>query len=52
MLNCRKSSLMNLERISGLSVEDAKQYLIRNVEDEVKHELAMLVKDLEAKAKV
>ncbi len=47
----QKKQLEELERISGLSIEDAKQYLIRNVEDEVKHELAMLVKDYEAKAK-
>lgn len=47
----QKRQLEELERISGLSIEDAKQYLIRNVEDEVKHELAMLVKDLEMKAK-
>jgi ribonuclease Y len=46
-----KKQLAELERISGLSVEDAKQYLLRNVENEVKHELAILVKDLEAKAK-
>ena len=47
----QKRQLDELERISGLSIEDAKQYLIRNVEDEVKHELAILVKELEAKAK-
>lgn len=47
----QKRQMEELERISGLSIEDAKQYLIRNVEDEVKHELAILVKDLEAKAK-
>jgi len=47
----QKKQLEELERISGLSIEDAKQYLIRNVEDEVKHELAVLVKDLEYKAK-
>ncbi len=47
----QKQQLDELERISGLSIEDAKQYLIRNVEDEVKHELAILVKELEAKAK-
>jgi ribonuclease Y len=46
-----KKQLTELERISGLSVEDAKQYLLRNVENEVKHEMALLVKDLEAKAK-
>ena len=47
----QKKQLEELERISGLSIEDAKQYLIRNVENEVKHELAVMVKDLEAKAK-
>lgn len=46
-----RKQIEELERISGLSIEDAKQYLLRNVENEVKHELAVLVKDLEAKAK-
>jgi len=40
-----------LERISGLTTEQAKEYLIATVESEVKHETAMLVKDLENKAK-
>ena len=40
-----------LERISGLSVEDAKQYLLKNVESEVKHEVAMLIKDVENRAR-
>jgi ribonuclease Y len=47
----QKKQLEELERISGLSVEDAKQYLVKHVEDEVKHELAIMVKELEAKAK-
>ena len=47
----QKKQLEELERISGLSVEDAKQYLLKNVEDEVKHELAIMVKDLEMRAK-
>lgn len=51
MAELQKKQLEELERISGLSVEDAKQYLLRNVEDEVKHEMAILVKDLEVKAK-
>ena len=40
-----------LERISGLTSEQAKDYLLKTVEDEVKHETAMLVKELENKAK-
>ncbi|MEG1458829.1 MAG: ribonuclease Y [Acetivibrio sp.] len=40
-----------LEKISGLTSEQAKDYLLKTVEDEVKHETAMLVKELENKAK-
>ncbi|MCR1918558.1 ribonuclease Y [Frisingicoccus caecimuris] len=43
--------VQELERISGLTSEQAKEYLLRTVEDDVKHETAMLVKDLENKAK-
>lgn len=40
-----------LERISGLTSDQAKEYLIKTVEDEVKHETAVMVKDLESRAK-
>jgi ribonuclease Y len=40
-----------LERISGLTVEDAKEYLLRNVENEVKHESAALIKEIEMNTK-
>lgn len=40
-----------LEKISGLTSEQAKDYLLKTVEDEVKHETAILVKELENKAK-
>jgi ribonuclease Y len=43
--------LQELEKISGLTSEQAKDYLLKTVEDEVKHETAMLVKELESKAK-
>ena len=43
--------VQELERISGLTSEQAKEYLLRIVEDEVKHETALLVKELETKAK-
>jgi len=43
--------VQELERISGLTSEQAKEYLLKTVEDEVKHETAILVKDLENKAK-
>lgn len=43
--------LQELERISGLTSEQAKEYLLKTVEEDVKHETAVLVKDLERQAK-
>lgn len=43
--------LQELERISGLTSEQAKEYLLKTVEDDVKHETAKLVKELERRAK-
>ena len=43
--------LQELEKISGLTSEQAKEYLLKTVEDEVKHETAKLVKELENRAK-
>ena len=40
-----------LERISGLTSEQAKEYLLKTVEDEVKHDTAVMVKTLESRAK-
>ena len=40
-----------LERISGLTSEQAKDYLLKTVEDDVKHETAILIKELESRAK-
>jgi len=47
----KAKQLQELERISGLSSEEAKEYLLKKVEHEVKHETAMLIKELEEKAK-
>ncbi len=47
----REEQLKELEKISGLTSEQAKEYLFKSVEDEVKHETAVMIKDLEAKAK-
>ncbi|MBO5352693.1 MAG: ribonuclease Y [Lachnospiraceae bacterium] len=47
----RQSQLQELEKISGLTSEQAKEYLIKSVEDEVKHETAVLIKELENNAK-
>ncbi len=40
-----------LERISGLTSEQAKEYLLKTVEDDVKHDTAKMIKELESRAK-
>mgnify|MGYP005858001841 CR=1 FL=1 len=47
----KESHLHELEKISGLTTEQAKEYLLKSVEEDVKHETAVLVKELERKAK-
>ena len=47
----KNSHLRELEKISGLTSEQAKEYLLKSVEEDVKHEAAVLVKELENKAK-
>ena len=46
-----EKGMLELEKISGLTSEQAKEYLLRSVEEDVKHDTAKLIKDLEAKAK-
>lgn len=46
-----KKRQRELERISGLTSEQAKEYLLKTVEDEVKHDTAVMVKTLESRAK-
>ena len=43
--------MAELERISGMTFEEAKGILLSNVEQEIRHETAVLVKDLEQQAK-
>lgn len=40
-----------LERISGLTSEQAKEYLLKTVEDDVRHDSAVMIKEIEAEAK-
>ena len=47
----RGQRLQELERISGLTSEQAKEYLLKTVEDEVKIDTAKLYKELESRAK-
>ena len=46
-----EQGIQELERISGLTSEQAKEYLLKSVEDDVKHDTAKLIKELENKAK-
>ena len=40
-----------LEKISGLTSDQAKEYLLKSVEADVKHDTAKLIKELETRAK-
>ena len=46
-----EQGIQELERISGLTSEQAKEYLLKSVEEDVKHDTAKLIKELENKAK-
>ena len=43
--------VQELERISGLTSEQAKEYLLKTIEDDVKIDTAKLIKEMESKAK-
>ncbi|MBS4983883.1 MAG: ribonuclease Y [Hungatella hathewayi] len=47
----REKGLQELERISGLTSEQAKEYLLKSVEDDVKHDTAKMIKEMESRAK-
>lgn len=40
-----------LERISGLSIDEAKNILLQGVEEDVKYEAALMIKDIKTEAK-
>lgn len=46
-----EKQMAELEKISGLSVEDAKQILLANTEKEIRHDASIMIKDIESKAK-
>ena len=46
-----EKGIQELEKISGLTSEPAKEYLLKSVEEDVKHDTAKLIKELENKAK-
>ncbi len=47
----KKAHLATLEQISGLSQEQAKQFLLANVEEEIRHDTALKIKEIEQQLK-
>ena len=47
----QEQKLQELEEISGLTVNDAKQMLLNSIEEDVKHEAAIMVRDIENNAR-
>ena len=47
----KRMQINELEKISGLTQEQAKQFLLQSVEDEVRHETAMKIKEIEQQMK-
>ncbi|NMB41336.1 MAG: ribonuclease Y [Firmicutes bacterium] len=47
-----KEQRLELERISMLSTEEAKKIILQRVKDEIQHETAQMIKDIEQQAKV
>ena len=47
----RESHLRELEKISGLTSEQAKEVLLKSVEEDVKHETAVLIKEMDRRIK-
>ncbi|XPO23234.1 ribonuclease Y [Phosphitispora sp. TUW77] len=43
--------LAELERLSGLTSEEAREVLLANIQEEIGHEAAMMIKEIESKAK-
>ncbi len=49
--NLKKSQFEMLERISGFTVEQAKEYLLKNLADELTHEKAVKINEIETRLK-
>jgi len=50
--DAREEQLAELERISGMTVNEAKQHLLERSEDLIRHELARQVRQMEEEARV
>ncbi len=47
-----QQQVLELQRLSGLSREEARNLLLQNVEKEIRHETAQLIRDIESQAKL
>ena len=47
----QKQKLVELERVSGLTKDQAKQELLHSVEDSIKHDTALIIREYDARAK-
>ena len=47
----KEQQMALIEKISGLTAEEAKTILLKDVENQTKHEAAMMVKEIEQEAK-
>lgn len=47
----KEEEIETLERLSGLTAEEAKQFLLKDLESQIRHEAAMLVKEVEQQTK-
>ncbi|MHB8927716.1 MAG: ribonuclease Y [Bacillota bacterium] len=46
-----QKQIAELERVSNLTSQEAKQLLLASVEEEIRHDAAVMIKDIEARAK-
>lgn len=51
LLVLQEKKVAELEKLSGLTTEEAKDILLTNVSNEIKHEMAMMIKEIETQAK-
>ncbi len=49
--NFKERQIEQLEKIAGLSREDAKQYLLATLKETLTHDSAVMIRDIESKAK-
>jgi ribonuclease Y len=51
IVEIQKQQVAELERLSGLTSEEARELLLNNIKEEVKHEAAIMIKEIEQNAK-